>query len=116
LHREFLRQDRPTDVLSFLLDETLTRLDGEVIASADTAAKAARRYGGTADDELLLYVIHGTLHLFGYDDQTAKDQQRMRARETRFMREFGLTPRYSPAGAASAKTARASRRSPTQRS
>ena len=96
LNWQYLRHDRPTDVLSFLLDRTENSLDGEVIASADTAAEAADRFGWTAADELLLYVVHGALHLVGYDDQSADERTEMRKRERHFLSRLGLDLRYSP--------------------
>src|SRR5262245_48794 len=80
LNREYLGHDYPTDVLSFMLEEDQLEktLDGEIIVSADYAAREAERYGWTTDDELLLYVIHGTLHLVGHDDATPKEKAAMR--------------------------------------
>ena len=69
LNRQFLDHDYPTDVLSFLLERDGGSLEGEVIVSPDTAPAGPREFGWSAADELLLYVIHGTLHLVGYDDQ-----------------------------------------------
>jgi len=94
LNRKYLDHDYPTDVLSFVLEEEEGRLDGEIIASSDYAAKEAARYGWTADDEVLLYVIHGTLHLVGHDDQQPAARQKMREREKHYLSLFGLTPRY----------------------
>jgi probable rRNA maturation factor len=94
LNRRYLQHDYATDVLSFVLDSGPGRLDGEVIVSADTAAAASTRYGWTVEDELLLYVIHGTLHLVGDDDRTPADQAAMRHRERFYLARFQLTPRY----------------------
>ncbi|MEX2141345.1 MAG: rRNA maturation RNase YbeY [Pirellulales bacterium] len=94
LNRVYLQHDIPTDVLSFVLDRTETSLDGEVIVSADTAAAKAARFGWTMADELLLYVIHGTLHLADYDDQEPQALAEMRARERHYLASFGLNPRY----------------------
>ncbi len=71
LHGEFLGDGTPTDVLSFPLASGDGPIEGEVVVSAETAAAAAPRFRLTPADELLLYVIHGTLHLLGYDDTTA---------------------------------------------
>jgi probable rRNA maturation factor len=92
LNRQYLQHDYPTDVLSFVLeyDETAKSIDGEIIASADYAAREAPRYGWTADDELLLYVIHGCLHLIGHDDHTPEGQSAMRAEESKYLAQFGL--------------------------
>ena len=70
LNRQYLDHDEPTDVLSFLLEREVGRLEGEIVVSRDTAASSAPAYGWTPADELLLYVIHGALHLVGFDDTT----------------------------------------------
>ncbi|HVU88262.1 MAG TPA: rRNA maturation RNase YbeY [Pirellulales bacterium] len=90
LNRRFLAHDYPTDVLSFVLEESTAGLEGEIIVSADTAAASAPRYGWPATDELLLYVIHGTLHLVGYNDHEPADIARMRAAEKRYLAQCGL--------------------------
>jgi probable rRNA maturation factor len=95
LNQQYLEHDQPTDVLSFLLELTETTLEGEVIVSADTAAATAEQFGWTTDDELMLYVVHGMLHLLGYDDQSADEQTAMRARERDVLSRFGLRPRYA---------------------
>ena len=84
LNRQYLQHDYPTDVLSFVLDHDADEksLDGEIIVSSDYAAREAVRYGWTTDDELLLYVIHGCLHLIGHDDQTPEGKQAMREAES----------------------------------
>ncbi len=96
LNRQYLAHDYPTDVLSFVLDrdEPAGRLDGEIIVSGDFAAREAERYGWTTDDELLLYVIHGCLHLAGHDDQAPEGRDAMRAAETRHLAQFGLTHQF----------------------
>jgi probable rRNA maturation factor len=92
LNQRFLKHDYPTDVLSFVLDRDGHSLDGEIIVSADTAASACGEYGWTVQEELTLYVIHGTLHLIGYDDHTAQDRKRMRAKETEYLRRLSISP------------------------
>jgi probable rRNA maturation factor len=94
LHREYLCDDSPTDVLSFVLERGKASLEGEVIASAETAAAVAAQFGWTVDDELLLYVVHGTLHLVGYDDSDSESLAEMRARERHYLGLFGLAPQY----------------------
>ena len=93
LNAQFLGHDYATDVLSFVLDED-DGLEGEVIVSAETAIATAARFGWRPDDELLLYVIHGTLHLVGYDDLTDEALSAMRAKERHYLALFGLEPRY----------------------
>jgi probable rRNA maturation factor len=90
LNRKYLAHDYPTDVLSFVLEREGERLDGQVVASAETAARRAAEFGWSAADELFLYVVHGTLHLVGYDDTTEESRGRMRAAERRHLAAFGL--------------------------
>ena len=98
LNRRFLNHDYPTDVLSFVLEQAEGFVEGEIVISADTAAEFASRFGWAPADELLLYAVHGTLHLVGYDDQTAQAQNEMRERETVYLSQFGLRPRYEERG------------------
>lgn len=95
VNRDFLGHDYPTDVISFVLDESSGVLEGEVVASAETAIAEAAKFGWNAEDELLLYVTHGTLHLVGYDDQIPDAKATMRARERYYLAQFGLTPHYA---------------------
>ena len=94
LNRQYLDHDDTTDVLSFPLEQSAERLEGEVVVSAQTAAAAAGRFGWSAADELLLYVIHGTLHLVGVGDTTPREQAEMRARERACLDRFGLKPHW----------------------
>jgi probable rRNA maturation factor len=84
LHAEFLDDPEPTDVLSFVL-EPLPMLVGEVVASADMAKVNAKQYHCTPEEELLRYVIHGTLHLVGYDDDVPRKRAVMRKREQEYL-------------------------------
>jgi len=92
LNRRYLAHDYPTDVLSFVLefDADARRLEGEIIVSYEYAAREAPRYGWSGADELLLYVIHGALHLVGYDDLDPDSRAVMRAAEARHLAHFGL--------------------------
>jgi probable rRNA maturation factor len=94
LNRRYLDHDDATDVLSFVLQREENRLEGEVVVSAETAQRVARQFGWSPADELLLYVIHGALHLVGYDDQTPSERAAMREQERAYLARFGLAPRY----------------------
>jgi probable rRNA maturation factor len=90
LNRERLDHDWPTDVISFLYEEE--PVVGELIVSADTAERVAIEYAWDAQAELVFYVVHGTLHLLGYDDQTDEDRSAMQVEENRILATFGWTP------------------------
>ena len=90
LHRQYLDVPGPTDVISFPLEDELAvgALLGEVVVSADTAAREARARRLPFERELLLYVAHGTLHLLGYDDHAPRDRARMHRRQERLLERF----------------------------
>ena len=112
INREHLQHDYPTDVISFQLDwscdeESLERrmtlpdgrsagaaIEGEIIASHEYAEEMAARCGWSPQDELTLYVVHGMLHICGYDDLTLSEKEFMRARERVILKEMGLEPSY----------------------
>ena len=82
LHERLLGKKGPTDVLSFP--------HGEIVVSADTARREAEARGIRPVDELVLYVVHGALHLDGYDDRTPKQREEMRRAERRVLGTLGL--------------------------
>jgi probable rRNA maturation factor len=90
LHERYLDDADPTDVLSFVLEKSRDQIEGEIVVSADTARTSVKRYKWPAEDELLLYVIHGALHLVGYDDTAQKKRTKMREKERAYLARFGL--------------------------
>lgn len=91
LNRKYLQHDYPTDVLSFALENDPTRLEGEIIVSSDTAERAAAQIGWSPADELLLYVVHGALHLAGYGDKAPEDAAKMHAAEAEVLDGLGVS-------------------------
>ncbi len=92
LNWKYLRHRGPADVLSFLLDDR-DGLEGEVIVGAETALRTAPCYGWPPHNELLLYAVHGTLHLVGHDDRTARQRDEMQRREREILEELGIERR-----------------------
>lgn len=90
LNLEYLEHDWETDVLSFVFSSDAGRIDGEVIASADTALRLHAAAGWGAEDELLLYVVHGLLHLAGADDTDNEQRTQMRALEQSCLLALGV--------------------------
>lgn len=90
LNRDYLDHDYPTDVLSFVLERTESGLEGEVIVSTETAIARANEFGFRPQDELLLYVIHGMLHLVGYDDKDDTKRRVMRNKEQHFLQQLSV--------------------------
>ncbi|HIA19691.1 MAG TPA: rRNA maturation RNase YbeY [Planctomycetes bacterium] len=96
LNVQYLDHDYPTDVLSFASPVQEGFVGGELVVSVDRAAAEAGQYGWAAKDELLLYVIHGALHLTGYQDETDDQQAVMRRREDHYLAQHGLEPHHFP--------------------
>jgi probable rRNA maturation factor len=91
LNKRYLDHDEPTDVLSFPLSEpSAKRLAGELVIGAEVALAQAKERGHDVQDELALYVIHGLLHLCGYDDKNDGAAREMRERERHYLRALGL--------------------------
>src|SRR5438445_3186089 len=91
LNRQFLNHDEATDVLSFPLGEPNARkLAGELVIGADVAREQADSRGHDVQAELALYVIHGLLHLCGYDDNEDEGRAAMRERERHYLKLLGL--------------------------
>ena len=90
LNSQFRHKDYATDVLSFPAARELpvgTRLLGDVIISVDQAKQQAKERGRTLDDEMITLLIHGVLHLLGYDhERSAKDARIMSRLEKRIYR------------------------------
>jgi probable rRNA maturation factor len=96
LHGRWLDDPTPTDVLSFDLGEEGGGPAGEVVVSVDRALVVARSRGVAPERELSLYVVHGILHLCGFDDVDEDDRARMRTAETEVMRHLGYPPDERP--------------------
>lgn len=84
LHADFLDDPTTTDVITFEGDTSLG-VAGEICVSADTAAAFAKKHHGDFSTELTLYVVHGWLHLAGYDDLQPAKKRVMRRAEKRAM-------------------------------
>lgn len=86
LNRRYRSRSRPTDVLSFPAEGN--GYLGDVVISAPTARRQARRYRHGLAEEIKLLMLHGLLHLMGYDHET--DNGRMNRREHALRRRLGL--------------------------
>lgn len=92
INREYLDHDWATDSIAFSYDDDPSpdALRGEVLVSAETARREAEARGKSAEHELLLYVVHGTLHLLGHDDDTPARRRAMNARAERILTSAGV--------------------------
>jgi len=82
LNRTYRNIDRTTDVLSFPQgEEPDMTLLGDIIISLSTAERNSRRYGITREEEIKKLIVHGILHIFGYDHKKKKERDEMREKE-----------------------------------
>ncbi|MCL6516356.1 rRNA maturation RNase YbeY [Alicyclobacillus sp.] len=98
LNRRYRGVDRPTDVLSFSLLEGEPMPDGEadpmlgdIVVSVPTAVRQADAYGHSVRREIAFLLVHGFLHLIGYDHPDETSEREMMDRQERVLRALGLT-------------------------
>lgn len=84
LNQRYLKHQGSTDILTFGYNNDCA----EILISLDTAWKQAQRYHQSFENELMLYLVHGILHLVGFKDKTPLERRRMRCEERRLMQKL----------------------------
>ena len=97
LNETFLRHKGSTDVITFnYLDRpSQSSVIGDIVVCVDEAASQARRFRTTWQSELVRYIVHGVLHLLGYDDRGKPSRQKMRRAENAVMQQLSTGHRLS---------------------
>ncbi|WP_442506921.1 rRNA maturation RNase YbeY [Novipirellula sp. SH528] len=90
INARHLDHDYETDVISFAYADEPPTIEGELVVSLETAQRVAERVGWSVENELLLYVVHGTLHIAGMDDLEDDVRIEMRAAECQVMKSLGI--------------------------
>ncbi|HEX2962913.1 MAG: rRNA maturation RNase YbeY [Ignavibacteria bacterium] len=88
INKQYLGHDYSTDIITFNYSGDNKDLDGEILISVADAADNAKRYECSLDNELLRLVIHGVLHLMGYDDIEIADRKKMKKLENFLTNKF----------------------------
>ena len=102
LNRDYRNVDRPTDVLSFALDEESEEepellggpeehLLGDIIISAETASRQAEEFGHGLEREIVYLAVHGLLHLLGYDHMEEDERIVMEKKQEEILQNLGIT-------------------------
>lgn len=91
LNKAWRGKDGLTDVLSF--GDIKKGDDGEILISYEQATKQAKQMGHSTQDEIVFLLVHGTLHLFGYDHMNPKDAKKMFPLQTKILTTLGVDPR-----------------------
>ena len=94
LHERFMAISGPTDVLTFPLelDKKGLAISGEIVICVPEARRRAPEQGNSIPNELLLYAVHGLLHLCGHDDRTAREFEIMHRIEDDLLCKLGVGP------------------------
>jgi len=93
LNSKYLNRNNPTDVIAFNITdaEDKRNIFADIAISADSAVANARAFKTTPLFELYLYVVHGVLHILGYDHRKKSDQLLMRKKEEQILKVLGLS-------------------------
>ncbi|MDR4505730.1 MAG: rRNA maturation RNase YbeY [Candidatus Scalindua sp.] len=89
VNQRFLSSDEITDVISFPLGGESGFVNGEIIVSVETAVEVAQSRQSSVEGEIILYVVHGILHLLGFDDNNRANSRIMREKETEVLSFLG---------------------------
>ena len=89
LNKRYFDLDEITDVISFPLNENKGALNGEIVVSVETAVDTAVKENINVEAEIILYVVHGLLHLLGYRDGDRKDARIMHDKESSILKALG---------------------------
>ena len=85
LKNQYFQQDVLTDVITFNLEEDGDPIDGEIYISLNRVSENAKEFKQDTDRELKRVIIHGCLHLLGYDDQTSEGKKTMTHMEDHYL-------------------------------
>jgi len=109
IHEQYLGVTGPTDVLTFELDQDRQGrvTHGEVVICVPEARRRARERRSAVRDELLLYALHGMLHLCGFDDRTDSGFRRIHRAEDEILTRLGVGPVFAPRHSSARAPARA---------
>ena len=85
INKTYLKHNFTTDIITFNYSDLFNELDGEIFISIDDAFTNSKKFKVSLSDELVRLVIHGVLHLLGYDDQTLADKKVMKKLENKLL-------------------------------
>ncbi|MCE1187740.1 MAG: rRNA maturation RNase YbeY [Ignavibacteria bacterium] len=88
INQEYLQHNYKTDIISFDYTDGNSAVDAELLISVDDAEKNAEKFGVTVKEELIRLVVHGLLHVRGFDDLDKKEKSRMMKEQERLVQEI----------------------------
>jgi rRNA maturation RNase YbeY len=90
INSEFLDHHYSTDIITFNYSDNLAVLDTELYISAEDALENAAKFRATFEEEIIRLVIHGILHVSGFDDKTSSDRAKMKRMENRLLNKYKI--------------------------
>lgn len=88
LNKKYLKHNYNTDIITFNYSVDNSKLEGEIFISFDDAEKNSKRFNNSINEELKRLIIHGVLHLVGYNDSTKAEKRRMSKLENEYLNSF----------------------------
>lgn len=90
INKDYLSHDHSTDIITFNYSGDHYNLDGEIFISLEDAQEFAKKYKVTSNKEIIRLIIHGILHLKGYDDSTKPDRKKMKRIENNLTNKYNF--------------------------
>ncbi|MFO7446513.1 MAG: rRNA maturation RNase YbeY [Ignavibacteriaceae bacterium] len=91
INKNYLKHYYSTDIITFNYSANLTIIDAEIYISADDAQDNANKYKNSYNDEILRLVIHGILHVSGYNDKKRNEKLKMKRMENKLLKKYKIT-------------------------
>ncbi len=91
INKKFLNHDYETDIITFQYSRSKKNIEGEILISIDNAKENAEKYLVSFSEELLRLVVHGILHLAGYDDKSPEEKKKMMSKQEKLLNRFTMT-------------------------
>jgi rRNA maturation RNase YbeY len=88
INKQYLKHDYTTDIITFNYSGDNVILEGEIFISVNDAEENAKRYKVTLEEELVRLIVHGILHMLGYDDIDERERRRMKRKENELVRKI----------------------------
>lgn len=88
INKKYLSHDYSTDIITFNYSDSQKKIDGEIFISIDDAKQNANKFKVSFIEEIGRLILHGILHLIGYDDLTPEERKKMKIIENRLLKKY----------------------------
>jgi probable rRNA maturation factor len=88
LNKKYLNHDTMTDIITFQYNEQSNNIESDIFISIERVKENATKFGVAFEEEILRVMVHGLLHIFGYNDKSQEDRNNMRTLETKWISTY----------------------------